>query len=237
MVLQCWGLELRPSRGGRHGPLLWRHAEAVDGTPDQARELTERGIKQARRIAHWLAERRPKRLRVLVSPTMRTARPPLPSVTISRSSRHWARQAASPTCSRRPAGPTPAVRCWWSATNRRLAAWRRCCWPVAKPTGRSRRARCGGSQTACAVANADGTACRDTRRPDVRPCVQGRYAMGFGSVEKASPFLAPPRLRLPIRSLRAGVGNGARMHSSVTPSLMTESFRRAAPWPPLTARP
>ena len=52
--------------------LLWRHAEAVDGTPDQARELTERGIKQARRIAHWLAERRPKRLRVLVSPTMRT---------------------------------------------------------------------------------------------------------------------------------------------------------------------
>ena len=52
--------------------LLWRHAEAVDGTPDHTRELTERGIKQARKVAHWLADRRPKRMRVLVSPTMRT---------------------------------------------------------------------------------------------------------------------------------------------------------------------
>ncbi len=52
--------------------LLWRHAEAVDGSPDHARELTERGLKQARRMAAWLGANRPKRLTVLVSPTLRT---------------------------------------------------------------------------------------------------------------------------------------------------------------------
>jgi len=52
--------------------LLWRHAEAVDGTPDHTRELTPRGLKQARRMARWLDTNRPKQLRVLVSPTMRT---------------------------------------------------------------------------------------------------------------------------------------------------------------------
>ncbi|BAL23372.1 histidine phosphatase family protein [Azoarcus sp. KH32C] len=52
--------------------LLWRHAEAIDGTPDHTRELTERGQRQARNVAAWLNERRPKRLRVLVSPTTRT---------------------------------------------------------------------------------------------------------------------------------------------------------------------
>lgn len=52
--------------------LLWRHAEAVDGTPDHARALSERGVQQAKRLAAWLHEHRPKRLRVLVSPTVRT---------------------------------------------------------------------------------------------------------------------------------------------------------------------
>lgn len=52
--------------------LLWRHAEAVDGSPDHTRELTERGLKQARKMADWLDQHRPKRLRVLASPTMRT---------------------------------------------------------------------------------------------------------------------------------------------------------------------
>lgn len=52
--------------------MLWRHAEAVDGSPDHTRELTERGHKQARRMAAWLDKNRPKRLRVLVSPTLRT---------------------------------------------------------------------------------------------------------------------------------------------------------------------
>ncbi len=52
--------------------LLWRHAEAVDGLPDNTRELTERGIKQAHKVAEWLDKRRPKKLRVLASPTTRT---------------------------------------------------------------------------------------------------------------------------------------------------------------------
>ena len=52
--------------------LLWRHAEAVEGIPDFKRALTERGHKQARKIAGWLREHEPKRLRVLVSPTVRT---------------------------------------------------------------------------------------------------------------------------------------------------------------------
>ena len=52
--------------------LLWRHAEAVDGIPDAGRELTQRGLKQANRMAEWLHANRPKRLRVLVSPTLRT---------------------------------------------------------------------------------------------------------------------------------------------------------------------
>ncbi len=52
--------------------LLWRHAEAVEGSPDHARELTQRGVKQARRVAEWLHEHRPKKLRVLASPTVRT---------------------------------------------------------------------------------------------------------------------------------------------------------------------
>ena len=52
--------------------LLWRHAEAVDGTPDLSRELSDRGFRQARRMGKWLTENRPKRLRALVSPALRT---------------------------------------------------------------------------------------------------------------------------------------------------------------------
>ncbi|MBL8445542.1 MAG: histidine phosphatase family protein [Zoogloeaceae bacterium] len=52
--------------------LLWRHAEAVDGPPDHLRELTERGQKQANKVAEWITRNRPKRLKVLASPTMRT---------------------------------------------------------------------------------------------------------------------------------------------------------------------
>ncbi len=52
--------------------LLLRHAEAVDGEPDHARELTPRGIKQAQRMADWLKRNQPQRLKVLASPTVRT---------------------------------------------------------------------------------------------------------------------------------------------------------------------
>lgn len=52
--------------------LLWRHAEAIDGTPDQARQLSERGHTQARDVAAWLATHGPQRLRVMSSPAVRT---------------------------------------------------------------------------------------------------------------------------------------------------------------------
>jgi phosphohistidine phosphatase len=52
--------------------ILWRHAEAEDGSPDAARKLTKRGREQARRVAAWLKPRLPKRCEVLVSPAART---------------------------------------------------------------------------------------------------------------------------------------------------------------------
>ena len=52
--------------------LLWRHAEAQDGDPDLARELTARGRKQAEKMAHWLHQHLPERRLVLVSPAVRT---------------------------------------------------------------------------------------------------------------------------------------------------------------------
>ncbi len=51
--------------------LLWRHAEAFDGSPDIARRLTPKGHKQAAAIAAWLSERLPKEARIIVSPAAR----------------------------------------------------------------------------------------------------------------------------------------------------------------------
>ena len=51
---------------------LRRHAEAVERLPDSTRERTGRGVHQAHKVAEWLESRRPKKLRVLVSPTVRT---------------------------------------------------------------------------------------------------------------------------------------------------------------------
>jgi phosphohistidine phosphatase len=52
--------------------ILWRHAEAEDGVPDLARELTDKGRKQAARMADWLNPRLPQDTRILVSPAART---------------------------------------------------------------------------------------------------------------------------------------------------------------------
>lgn len=52
--------------------ILWRHAEAEDGIPDMARELTAKGHKQAKRMAAWLKPRLPEGTRILVSPASRT---------------------------------------------------------------------------------------------------------------------------------------------------------------------
>ena len=51
--------------------LLWRHAEAEDGSPDGARKLTKHGRDQARRVAAWLKPQLPKRCEILVSPATR----------------------------------------------------------------------------------------------------------------------------------------------------------------------
>jgi len=52
--------------------ILWRHAEAEDGTPDQTRKLTSKGIKQAAKVAALLHQHFPHDHRILVSPTTRT---------------------------------------------------------------------------------------------------------------------------------------------------------------------
>ena len=52
--------------------ILWRHAEAEDGAPDSARQLTKKGRKQAQAIATWLKARMKKPFRLVVSPTVRT---------------------------------------------------------------------------------------------------------------------------------------------------------------------
>ena len=51
--------------------ILWRHADAEDGIPDDGRRLTAKGEKQARRVAKWLAQHLPDDARVLVSPAKR----------------------------------------------------------------------------------------------------------------------------------------------------------------------
>ena len=52
--------------------LLWRHAEAEEGEDDLKRRLTEPGRRQARIMAKWIGEHQPRRLRIIVSPAVRT---------------------------------------------------------------------------------------------------------------------------------------------------------------------
>lgn len=52
--------------------ILWRHADAEDGVPDEARRLTAKGRKQAQKMAAWLEARLPADCRVIVSPAART---------------------------------------------------------------------------------------------------------------------------------------------------------------------
>ncbi len=52
--------------------ILWRHAEAEDAAPDLDRQLTDKGRKQAARMADWLNPRLSQDTRILVSPAIRT---------------------------------------------------------------------------------------------------------------------------------------------------------------------
>ena len=51
--------------------LLWRHADAEDGSPDRLRKLTPHGERQARWMADWIKVRAPHELRIVVSPATR----------------------------------------------------------------------------------------------------------------------------------------------------------------------
>jgi phosphohistidine phosphatase len=51
--------------------LLWRHAEAAPGDPDEARPLTATGQLHAQQMAHWLLPRLPADLLILSSPAVR----------------------------------------------------------------------------------------------------------------------------------------------------------------------
>jgi phosphohistidine phosphatase len=51
--------------------ILWRHADAEDGSPDLTRALTPKGHKQAAQMARWLREHLPEDTRVVVSPARR----------------------------------------------------------------------------------------------------------------------------------------------------------------------
>ena len=51
--------------------ILWRHAEAENGTPDTDRRLTCKGIDQAARMAKWLNAKLPENTRIIVSPAQR----------------------------------------------------------------------------------------------------------------------------------------------------------------------
>ncbi|NDC08685.1 MAG: histidine phosphatase family protein [Oxalobacteraceae bacterium] len=52
--------------------ILWRHAQAEEGSPDHARELTAHGRKQAQRMGAWLDRVLPSGCKILSSPTART---------------------------------------------------------------------------------------------------------------------------------------------------------------------
>ena len=51
--------------------VLWRHAEAEPGEPDEGRKLTPKGEKQAKRVADWLHNRLPDTAKILSSPAKR----------------------------------------------------------------------------------------------------------------------------------------------------------------------
>ena len=56
--------------------ILWRHAEAEEGTPDLARALTQKGRRQAQKMAQWIKEQLPAEVRdtvrIIASPAVRT---------------------------------------------------------------------------------------------------------------------------------------------------------------------
>ena len=52
--------------------ILWRHADAEEGSPDLARKLTSKGHRHADHVAAWLLQRLPSKFAVIASPAERT---------------------------------------------------------------------------------------------------------------------------------------------------------------------
>jgi phosphohistidine phosphatase len=52
--------------------ILWRHAEAGVGEPDEGRALTGKGHKQAWKMADWLDRNLPNTCKILSGPAVRT---------------------------------------------------------------------------------------------------------------------------------------------------------------------
>lgn len=52
--------------------ILWRHAEAEEGSDDLARALTRRGQQQASQMAAWLRDRLPRDFILLASEAKRS---------------------------------------------------------------------------------------------------------------------------------------------------------------------
>jgi len=52
--------------------ILWRHADAEPGEPDESRPLSPKGQKQAAKMADWLDRHLPNGCKILASPTVRT---------------------------------------------------------------------------------------------------------------------------------------------------------------------
>ncbi|MFM9906655.1 MAG: SixA phosphatase family protein [Nitrospiraceae bacterium] len=52
--------------------ILWRHADAIDGMPDEERELSASGTRQAAAMARWLRAQLRGDWRVIASPALRT---------------------------------------------------------------------------------------------------------------------------------------------------------------------
>jgi phosphohistidine phosphatase len=52
--------------------LLWRHADAAEGSPDLERPLTAKGTEQAAQVARWIRRELPPHPRIIVSPARRT---------------------------------------------------------------------------------------------------------------------------------------------------------------------
>jgi phosphohistidine phosphatase len=51
--------------------ILWRHADAEEGAPDLARELSAKGREQAARVAAWMHRHLPAGFEVVASPALR----------------------------------------------------------------------------------------------------------------------------------------------------------------------